>query len=228
MSLKRTGPPQRRTQLARGDRQLTRRPESRPRSAPLRSIPEQTCCGKRRFATREAADAEIARLALKIRDRLPKEAYKCPLDWWHLTSQDPIARIATGAAKARRRAEADDIPAAVCRLVDARDSRDGVRLCVHCGSPRNLHRHHRRFRSQPGPHRHCVCNVVTVCDRCHTWAHVLNRPQAEIEGLVLAAETAAPWRHLVLVHSEPDRPGRELWPTCDGQWADHAPAAEAA
>lgn len=119
------------------------------------------------------------------------------------------------------------ITARTCRLVDDRDSLDGVRMCVHCGSPRNLHRHHRRFRSHPGPHRHCACNVVTVCQPCHHWAHEMDRREAEAEGLILSAEVARPWLHSVLVHG-PAGDGGQFWPTCAGEWQDYAPEGIAA
>lgn len=139
----------------------------------------------------------------------------------------PVKVPAVKAVRAQRRKAADDIPASVCDLVDARDSIDGVRMCVHCGSPRALHRHHRRFRSHPGPCKHCPCNVVSICAPCHHWAHVLDRRAAEAEGLILAGNTKRPRLHSVLRHG-PEGSGARYWPTCDGRWTEDEPARAAA
>jgi hypothetical protein len=31
--------------------------------------------------------------------------------------------------------------------------------------------HHRRRRGVTGPHRHCPCNGVWLCNTCHVWVH---------------------------------------------------------
>jgi hypothetical protein len=60
-------------------------------------------------------------------------------------------------------------------------ARDGDR-CARCGSPRNLHVHHRLLRSQGGPD--VSENVITLCAMCHRWAH--GHPYAaREEGLLL-------------------------------------------
>ncbi len=41
--------------------------------------------------------------------------------------------------------------------------------CARCGSPRDLHVHHRMLRSAGRDER--ACNKVTLCASCHHWAH---------------------------------------------------------
>jgi len=52
-------------------------------------IQPRRCCGKRRFATREAAEQLIRHLELLSRgEKIPRRAYyhdRC--GWWHLTSR---------------------------------------------------------------------------------------------------------------------------------------------
>lgn len=120
--------------------------------------------------------------------------------------------------KPRASVSGNTIPPKVCEQVDERDGRQ----CVKCGSRRNLHRHHRRLKGSggdTGPHTDCACNIVTLCDACHYWAHVLDRKSAEGEGLILPRSTREPWRHGVMVHSEADA-GATKWPTCDGDYTD--------
>lgn len=43
-------------------------------------------------------------------------------------------------------------------------------LCELCGDPisvASMEGHHRRSRSVPGDHRHCPCNALALCGRCH-------------------------------------------------------------
>lgn len=46
--------------------------------------------------------------------------------------------------------------------------RDGDR-CARCGSPHDLHVHHRVRRSQLG--RDSWVNLITLCATCHEWVH---------------------------------------------------------
>lgn len=60
-------------------------------------------------------------------------------------------------------------------------ARDGNR-CAKCGSPRDLHVHHRVLRGQGG--RDDPENVITLCASCHRWCH--HNPYAARElGLLL-------------------------------------------
>jgi hypothetical protein len=114
------------------------------------------------------------------------------------------------------------IPPRVRRQVDRRDSTGGARLCIHCGSRRDLHRHHRRIKGIGGDsrvHTDCACNIVTLCAESHHWAHVLNRPQAVTEGLIIPASAAEPWLWPVMV-----RGGGMAWPACTGRYIYEAPA----
>jgi hypothetical protein len=115
----------------------------------------------------------------------------------------------------------------VAALIDARD-----RWCVKCGTPYNLHRHHRRIKGQggdPRPHTDCPCNAVLLCLEHHEWAHSgKGRSEAEAEGLIIPRSETRPWTRQVKVHTEDDS-GFTGWPTCEGGWVFQAPeGAEAA
>ena len=60
-------------------------------------------------------------------------------------------------------------------------ARDGDR-CARCGSPRDLHVHHRIARSQGG--RDYCENLITLCPKDHAWAHA-HPHEARAEGLLL-------------------------------------------
>jgi len=114
----------------------------------------------------------------------------------------------------------ESFPPDVAALIDARDP-----WCIHCGSPRDLQRHHRRIRGIGGDgrdHTHCACNGVRVCAAEHAWIHdtAEGRREAEAEGLIIPRSTLEPWTLAVLVHLEEDRGGQHKYPTCDGRWAD--------
>lgn len=118
----------------------------------------------------------------------------------------------------------DTIPPKVRGLVNDRDP-----WCVHCGSPNALHQHHRRLKGDGGdtrPHTDCCCNLVRLCATCHYWAHVLGRPEAEAEGLIIPAETLLPGSVSVLVHTADG--GMDRYPACDGEWVSNSPLAGAA
>jgi len=131
----------------------------------------------------------------------------------------------TKPAPARRAAQhrKDTIPPKVRRMVNARDP-----WCVHCGSPRSLHQHHRRLKGDGGDsrsHTDCACNLVRLCAACHIWVHGKDRPEAEAEGLIIPAEILFPGSVSVLVHTADG--GLERFAACDGQWADE-PGGDAA
>ena len=120
----------------------------------------------------------------------------------------------------------DTIPLRVRKLVDARDSVDGVRLSVLSGMAGRLHRHHRRLKQMGGdtrPHTDCPCNVILLDEGEHYWAHTIGRVDAEAEGLIVPSAVLFPGAASVLVHGEGDAGGAEMWPTCDGHWSDRAP-----
>jgi hypothetical protein len=64
-------------------------------------------------------------------------------------------------------------------------ARDGNR-CSRCGSPRNLHVHHRIRRSQGG--QDDAQNQITLCAECHIYVHG-NPMAARREGLLLSRGT---------------------------------------
>ena len=122
-----------------------------------------------------------------------------------------------GSGSGRRESFSPDVAA----LIDARDP-----WCIHCGSPRDLQRHHRRIKGMGGdgrPHTNCACVGVRICLTCHEWAHSSKgRREAGAEGLIIPRSTVRPWTLGVLVHLEDDRGGLLKYPSCDGRWLDAA------
>jgi hypothetical protein len=117
----------------------------------------------------------------------------------------------------------------VAALIDARDQ-----WCVKCGSPYDLHRHHRRIKGQGGdsrPHTDCPCNAVVLCLAHHAWVHSGDgRREAEAEGFIIPRSETRPWMRPVMVRTEEESDsGFTAWPTCDGAYLTEAPeGAEAA
>lgn len=174
----------------------------------------------RRCGRAYADEAEALRS--KAGQRPGAEVTSCRCGMVHLVF--PPAPKADG--KPRKPVHGNTIPGRVCTQVDERDGRQ----CVKCGTHRNLHRHHRRVKGHGGdtrPHTDCACNLVLLCSACHYWAHVLDRPAAEAEGLILPRSAPEPWRHGVMVHSEADS-GATRWPLCDGSYAGAPPESVAA
>lgn len=141
-------------------------------------------------------------------------------------------RRATQAGKsAARRSGAtgrrESFPPAVAALIDARDP-----WCIHCGSPYDLDRHHRRIKGMGGDkrdHTDCACDGVRICRTCHQWAHSGDgQREAEAEGLIIPRSTTEPYRVSVLVHTSEDGGGMRKWPLCDGTYADEEPEVKAA
>lgn len=132
----------------------------------------------------------------------------------------PVKNAAAGRfVTAPRRAES--FPLDVAALIDARDP-----WCIHCGSPRDLQRHHRRIKGNggdPRPHTDCACNGVRICLACHDRAHNTDRGrrEAEAEGLIIPRATLEPWTLSVLVHLADG--GVQKYPSCSGEWLDYVP-----
>jgi hypothetical protein len=108
----------------------------------------------------------------------------------------------------------------IAALIDARDP-----WCVHCGSPHDLQRHHRRIRGMGGDgrdHTHCPCNGVRICGRHHVpFAH-LQRRESEAEGLVIPRGELLPWRVPLLVHTS-EHGGFMAQHLCDGSRVTERP-----
>lgn len=87
------------------------------RTAPVRRLlPLQSrcrACGKKAFATREAAEAALQRIASTSPDSdVPQRAYRCWNGWWHLTRQP--ARTGPDTATRERVLHRDDYRCACC------------------------------------------------------------------------------------------------------------------
>lgn len=76
---------------------LERRTPLRPTSfASLRAL-QIRCCGKKRFATEQAAEAALLRIARTASDEpYPRYAYECGEGWWHLTRRAPALDTRSG------------------------------------------------------------------------------------------------------------------------------------
>lgn len=151
----------------------------------------------------------------------------CWCEGFHVRKRRAVTVAGMAAAVAKPTPYRDTIPPRVRRLVDARDSVDGVRLSVLTGMPATRpHRHHRRGKGMGGDtraHVDCPCNIVTLDEGDHYWCHVLGRIDAEAEGFIVSGAEIFPGAVSVLVHSEGDTSGTEAWPTCDGEWVFQAP-----
>ena len=133
-----------------------------------------------------------------------------------------IVKSAARKGGAGSSARAESFPPDVAALIDARDP-----WCIRCGSPHDLHRHHRRIKGIGGdsrPHTDCACNAVRICARCHEWAHLEGRREAEARGLIISRAETAPWRHALMVRTEAETDsGFTAYPTCSGGWVFDSP-----
>lgn len=77
------------------------------------------------------------------------------------------------------------IPTSSRTTLAARD-----RTCVRCLMPATA-LHHRRGRAVPGIHQHCPCNLVSLCDSCHRWAHS-NPNDGARSGYLVSRSVAEP------------------------------------
>jgi hypothetical protein len=114
-------------------------------------------------------------------------------------------------------------PARVAAQLDERDDR----CCQRCGRTRGIHRHHRRGKASGGSrrkHTQCACNGVLLCWRCHHWAHVTHRAQAEAEGFIVSQSVDEPASAGVMRFAG-SAGGVTQWPACSGEWAGTADEA---
>ena len=140
-------------------------------------------------------------------------------------AREPRPRSAAAKRGGASSGRAESFPPGVAALIDARDP-----WCVHCGSPDDLQRHHRRLKGSggdPRPHTQCTCNGVRLCPRCHlVWAHREGRLEAEAEGIIIPRATKEPGTVSVLVHTLDG--GMAKYPHCDGTYQDYPPEEVAA
>lgn len=170
--------------------------------------------------------------------RAAAKPLEAPANWPAGTSKPPKRRrglsrkgrkvLKDGRAKLTTQSRPESFPRKVCRLIDRRDSQpDGIRRCVRCGTSRGpFHRHHRRVKGMGGdtrPCTDCLCNSVTLCWLCHSFAHA--HPEvAKEDGFIIPSSATEPGLFPVLVF-EADESGAMAYATCDGRWVGEAPAA---
>jgi hypothetical protein len=128
-----------------------------------------TCCGKTyRFASKEAAEADLARiLGTSVAALVPSDVYECKQGWWHFTSKGNLSRPGR-------------IDPQIRQLVLQRDNNS----CARCGHVLTgwMSIHHRLpgqmggRRSGNGPQ-----NLLALCGSgvtgCHGWIES-NRTEA--------------------------------------------------
>lgn len=186
-------------------------------------------CG-RRWATEEDALHSKAYLAGG------QEVISCFIGCggFHLQPEVKSAPTGTG-RKSSKDSGPESFPAAVCMLIDTRDSDDStghpVRLCQGCGTTRGLHRHHRRGKDAGGSsgrsHTHCCCNALTLCTDCHNEAHA-HPEEARAMGWIVSQSEDEPDSVGVMRFAAAEGSGTQ-WPSCGGRWLEtSAEAREAA
>jgi hypothetical protein len=172
--------------------------------------------------------SEAHALASKLGRVGAHDAVPCRCGSWHLRPKP--ARPAT---RTSPMGSLHPFPAAAIVLIDLRDAITAevtipVRLCQRDGSAQNLARHHRRGKGQGGsenrPHTQCPCNAVTLCQRCHYWAHVLEPRQAMAEGFIVSRSVGRPGSVGVMRFAAAQG-GATMWPSCGGLWLETAPEA---
>jgi hypothetical protein len=127
--------------------------------ASLRTL-QIRCCGKKRFATQEAAEAALLRISRTTsREKYPRYAYQGDCGWWHLTKLAPARDTRTGRPR-------DTGPSLhVKAIVDERDDWH----CAACGNSvwgRPYSRQHRVARGMGGtsdPRLNAPSNLVLLC-----------------------------------------------------------------
>ena len=170
-------------------------------------------CGKR-YATFDLAYAAADQRTYKT-----GKAWKvasCSLgEHWHVVWPELVLAV-------RKPVKLDPFPPLIARLIDKRD--EG--RCQRCGRTGRLERHHRRAKGSGGSkaraHTQCPCNALSLCRRCHAWAHE-HPADARHYGWIVLQSVAEP--RLVEVLRDAGREDHEpdkFWATCDGRWV-HSP-----
>jgi hypothetical protein len=141
-------------------------------------------------------------------------------DHWH------VLLAASVIGRPVKRYRPDPFPPIVAAMIDKRD--EG--LCQRCGSGGRLERHHRRAKGSGGSrarsHTQCPCNALTLCWRCHRWAHE-HPARAKDHGIIVPQSVAWPGQGAVHRYYasalDDELPADWQWATCSGQWV-HCPA----
>lgn len=114
----------------------------------------------------------------------------------------------------------DPFPPPVVKLIDERDQGQ----CQGCGRETRLERHHRRAKGSGGSkaraHTQCPCNALSLCRRCHAFAHE-HPADARSVGFVVRQAVARPQFIAVIRYglaATEYRAADVFWPTCDGLW----------
>jgi hypothetical protein len=181
-------------------------------------------CGKRYGTEDEALRSKRAQDPTMV-------VLPCWCEGFHVRKRRAITVAGMAATVSKPAAHRDTIPPKVRRIMDIRDSVDGVRLSVLSGMAGSLHRHHRRLKQMGGdtrPHTDCPCNLVTLEEGEHFWCHTIGRVFADAEGFIVSSSVLFPGSVPVLVHGVGDAGGVLAWPTCSGEWSDVAPGEQVA
>lgn len=154
-----------------------RRGEELKRKTPLgrgESRFQARCCGKRSFATREAAEKALERVqALPKPGKVPERIYECANGFWHMTCQKP---------RSQKRARDTGPNKAVRELVRIRDGGS-----VASGGQDGLQIHHRRPRGAGGSRRadtNQPQNLILLSAVDHAWVEANREEAFELGWLV--------------------------------------------
>jgi len=195
---------------------------------PLQRYEPIRTCGPRYASEKAALDAAAVRTA---KDGRPRRAVQCPdrlgCGGYHVRvvpAPKPAAEVKgrSAAGKGSGTGRPKPFPPGVAALLDAL-----YPWCVKCGSPGNLHRHHRRLKGMGGDgrdHTQCACNGVRLCAECHLdWAHSgWGAAEAKAEGIIIPRSETGPWRRPLMIHAAAGS-GFMAWPTCDGRLVTEMP-----